>query len=81
MSSKSKKPWNTEDLCRICDFDTLEYIVLDNVVDPKDEDEHDKLFNQIYSSTGLCRHCKIQEAHNTEDKNDEVSDFFDELDQ
>jgi hypothetical protein len=60
--SKSKPSWNTEDFCRYCDLDTLKDIAKDNVSDPDDEYEYDKVFNEIYISTGICRHCKEEET-------------------
>lgn len=57
-----KAPWNTEDLCRYCDLDTLKDIARDHVSDPDDEYEYDKIFTEIYLTTGICRHCKDEET-------------------
>ena len=37
-------------------------IAKDNVSDPDDDYEYDKVFNEIYITTGICRHCKEEET-------------------
>ena len=55
----NRNNWGTEDLCKYCDNDTLKDIAKDN---SSDDYEYENVFNQIYASTGICRHCKDEET-------------------
>jgi hypothetical protein len=52
-------PWNTKDLCKYCDIDTLKAIAKDNSLD---DYGYEHLFTELYLSTGICRHCKDEET-------------------